>query len=33
MTDPTKIFLLANLAASVYLVGAIWAHEVDIFRS
>jgi len=33
MTDPTKIFLLSNLALSFYLVGAIWAHEVDIFRS
>jgi hypothetical protein len=26
-------FLLLNLALSFYLVGAIWAHEVDIFRS
>lgn len=25
--------LLLNLALSFYLVGAIWAHEVDIFRS
>jgi len=33
MTDPTKLLLLANLALSFYLVGAIWAHEVDIFRS
>ena len=33
MTDPTKIFLLANVALSFYLVGVIWAHEVDIFRS
>jgi hypothetical protein len=27
------IFLLLNLALSFYLVGAIWAHEVDIFRT
>lgn len=27
------IFLLLNLALSFYLVGAIWAHEVDIFRN
>jgi hypothetical protein len=33
VTDPSKIFLLANLALSFYLVGAIWAIEVDIFRS
>ncbi len=33
MTDPTKTFLLANMALSFYLVGTIWAHEVDIFRS
>jgi hypothetical protein len=33
MTDPAKILLLANLALSFYLVGAIWAVEVDIFRS
>lgn len=33
MGDPTKIFLLANLALSFYLVGTIWAHEVDIFRT
>ncbi len=33
MTDPSKIFLLANLALSFYLVGAIWSIEVDIFRS
>lgn len=26
-------FLLLNLALSFYLVGAIWAHEVDTFRS
>jgi hypothetical protein len=25
--------LLLNLALAFYLVGAIWAHEVDIFRS
>lgn len=27
------VFLLANLALAFYLVGAIWALEVDIFRS
>jgi hypothetical protein len=27
------IFLLINLALAFYLVGAIWAHEVDIFRN
>ena len=26
-------FLLLNLALSFYLIGAIWAVEVDIFRS
>lgn len=26
-------FLLANLALAFYGIGAIWAHEVDIFRS
>ena len=26
-------FLLVNLALAFYGVGAIWAHEVDIFRS
>jgi hypothetical protein len=26
-------FLLLNLAMSLYNVGVIWAHEVDIFRS
>ena len=26
-------FLLLNLALSFYLVGAIWAHEVDTFRT
>jgi hypothetical protein len=25
--------LLVNLALGFYAVGAIWAHEVDIFRS
>jgi hypothetical protein len=30
--DPT-VFLLANLALAFYLVGCIWAHEVDIFRN
>jgi hypothetical protein len=33
MTDPTRTFLLANVALSFYLAGAIWAVEVDIFRS
>jgi hypothetical protein len=33
MADSTRVFLLANMALSFYLVGAIWAHEVDIFRS
>lgn len=28
-----SVFLLLNLALSFYLVGAIWAHEIDIFRS
>jgi hypothetical protein len=28
-----KAFLLLNLALSFYLIGAIWAVEVDIFRS
>lgn len=28
-----RAFLLLNLALSFYLVGAIWAHEVDIFRT
>src|SRR5262249_48590723 len=27
------IFLLINLSLAFYLVGAIWAHEVDIFRN
>ncbi|HVA12475.1 MAG TPA: hypothetical protein VNF99_04450 [Stellaceae bacterium] len=33
MIDPAKSLLLGCLALSFYLVGAIWAHEVDIFRS
>jgi hypothetical protein len=33
MAEPSKTFLLANLALSFYLVGAVWAIEVDIFRS
>jgi hypothetical protein len=33
MADATRLFLLANMALAFYLVGAIWAHEVDIFRS
>jgi hypothetical protein len=28
-----NIFLLLNLALAFYLVGAIWAHEIDIFRT
>lgn len=28
-----ETFLLVNLALAFYGVGAIWAHEVDIFRS
>ncbi len=28
-----RTFLLLNLALAFYLVGAIWAHEVDIFRT
>ena len=27
-----NILLLLNLALSFYLVGAIWAHEIDIFQ-
>jgi hypothetical protein len=27
------VLLLLNLAVAFYLVGAIWAHEVDIFRT
>jgi hypothetical protein len=30
--NPT-VFLLLNVALAFYLVGAIWAIEVDIFRS
>ena len=30
---PPATFLLINLALAFYLVGAIWAHEVDIFRN
>lgn len=26
-------FLLLNVALAFYLVGAIWAHEIDIFRN
>ena len=33
MVDYGKLLLLANLALSFYLVGCIWAHEIDIFRS
>ena len=28
-----RAFLALNLALGFYMVGAIWAHEVDIFRS
>ena len=28
-----NVFLLLNFALAFYLVGAIWAHEVDTFRS
>lgn len=28
-----NVFLLLNLALSFYLVGAIWAHEIDTFRT
>ena len=28
-----NLLLLLNLALSFYLVGTIWAHEIDIFRS
>ena len=28
-----KTFLLLNVALAFYGIGAIWAHEVDIFRS
>ena len=30
--NPGK-FLLLNLALAFYAIGAIWAHEIDIFRS
>jgi hypothetical protein len=29
----SSVFLLINLALAFYLVGCIWAHEVDIFRN
>lgn len=29
----SKVFLLLNLALGFYNAGAIWAHEIDIFRS
>jgi hypothetical protein len=29
----TNAFLLVNVAIAFYNVGAVWAHEVDIFRS
>lgn len=31
--DFAKVLLLLNLALAFYLVGGIWAHEVDIFRT
>ncbi|MDE1874623.1 MAG: hypothetical protein KGI79_01665 [Patescibacteria group bacterium] len=31
--DHSFAFLILNLALAFYLVGAIWAHEVDIFRN
>lgn len=33
MAGHPSAFLLVNLALAFYLVGAIWAHEVDIFRN
>ncbi|MFZ2803604.1 MAG: hypothetical protein WA001_00100 [Patescibacteria group bacterium] len=33
MVITSTSFLLLNLALAFYLVGAIWAHEVDIFRN
>lgn len=33
MAPAPILFLLANLALAFYLVGAVWAHEVDIFRN
>jgi hypothetical protein len=33
MRMSSTTFLLLNLALAFYLVGAIWAHEVDIFRN
>lgn len=33
MADFPTMFLLINLALAFYLVGAIWAHEIDIFRN
>ena len=33
MSNYSKIFLLTNLVLAFYLVGVIWAHEIDIFRS
>jgi hypothetical protein len=29
----SAVFLLVNLALAFYLVGTIWAHEIDIFRT
>src|SRR5579872_1274658 len=31
--DAARLFLLLNLALAFYLVGTIWAHEVDVFRT
>jgi hypothetical protein len=28
-----RMFLLGNVALAFYLTGAVWAHEVDIFRT
>lgn len=33
MADHSRSFLLFNLALAFYLTGAIWAHEMDIFRN
>jgi hypothetical protein len=33
MENPANALLLSCVALAFYLVGTIWAHEVDIFRS
>ena len=33
MTDARTIFLLANVALAFTIVGFVWAHQVEIFRS